>query len=193
MLEEILNTRVKIRLARFFAERNEYFSVSDVSRKLNISKSRVSECLREFHEKGVLERRIVGRNVLYTLASNNLAKTLAKSLTHDRVLLSQIEKTLVSRVKTLHPLSLVLFGSALKGLKTNSDVDFLLIYEKDIDEKDIYKLVGELTQQFGFHISILSMSLMKFRNKARKGEEFILNIIANHKLIYGKDPERLVW
>jgi predicted nucleotidyltransferase/predicted transcriptional regulator len=194
MLEEILDTRIKIKIARLFAENErESLTVSDISRRLIISKSRASECLRELYEKGVLERRDIGRNAVYRLASNGLAKAVAKSVTQDRALLNQIERALLSRLKRTRPVSIVLFGSALKGLKTASDIDFLLIYEKDVNEREIYKLVGELTQQFGFHISILTMSLREFRGKARKGEAFVLDVLATNKLIYGKDLEKLVW
>jgi len=145
------------------------------------------------YERGFLKRKDMGRNAVYSLASTSLAKAIAKSLSQDKSLLNQVKGALVSRARKMHPLSVVLFGSALNGLKTTSDVDFLLIYEKDISEREIYRLVGELTQRFGFHISILSMSLNEFRDKARGGEEFVLNVLASHELIYGKDPEELVW
>lgn len=193
MLEEILDTKVKIRIARLFAEQDKPMTVSDVSRTLKISKSRASECMRDLWRDGFLERRDAGRSALYTLASNRMTKSLIKSLMQDSVLLSSIEKAVVSKTRKLHPVSVVLFGSALNGIKPGSDVDFLLIHEKKIDESEVYRLVGELTQMFGFHVSIMTMSLREFRNKAMHGEEFVLNLVARHKLIYGKEPEVIIW
>ncbi len=193
MLEEILDTKVKIRIARLFAEQRKTMTVSEVSRTLKISKSRASECMRELQRDGFLERRDAGRSALYTLASNTTTKTLVKYLMQDRVLLSGIEKAVISKTRKLHPVSVVLFGSALNGIKHGSDVDFLLIHEKKIDESDVYRIVGELTQTFGFHVSIITMDIKEFRNKAMHGEEFILNVVARHKLIYGKEPEVMIW
>ena len=122
-----------------------------------------------------------------------MARTLVKSLMQDRALLSSIEKAVISKTRKLHPVSIVLFGSALKGIKPGSDIDFLLIHEKKIDENEIYKLVGELTKKFGFHVSIMTMNLRDFREKAKRGEEFVLNVVARHKLIYGKEPEVIIW
>jgi predicted nucleotidyltransferase len=193
MLEEILDTKVKIRIARLLAGQNKPMTVSDVSRALGISKSRASECMRELQRDGFLERRDAGRSALYTLAPNSMAKALVKSLTQDRILLLRIERAVISRTRKFHPVSVVLFGSALEGIKPSSDLDFLLIHEKKIDESEIYRIVGELTQEFGFHVSIMTMNLRDFRKKAKRGEEFVLNVVARHKLIYGKEPEVIIW
>ncbi len=193
MLEEILDTKVKIRIARLLAGQRKPMTVSDVSRTLGISKSRASECMRELQRDGFLERMDAGRSALYTLASNGMTKSITKSLTEDKNLLMEIERAVVSKTRKFHPVSVVLFGSALNGIKHGSDVDFLLIHEKKIDENEIYRIVGELTQAFGFHVSIMTMSLREFREKAKSGEEFILNVVASHKLIYGKEPEVIIW
>jgi predicted nucleotidyltransferase len=193
MIEEVLDTKVKMRIARLFAYRKEPLSVSDVARTLKISKSRSSECLRELNESGFLIKKAIGRSMIYSLAPSSLAQSIAVSLNQDAILLSNIEKDLISRIRGLKPASVVLFGSALNGLKVGSDIDFLLIHENMLREEEVYQTVGELTERFGFHVSILPMSLKKFREKARNGEEFILNIVASHKLIYGKDPEELIW
>lgn len=190
MLEKILDSKVKIKIARLFAKRQQTFQVSDVARLCKISKSRASECLRELAEKGILESKVIGRSIIYSLSSTNLAKTIVEFLTQDEVLLSDIEKDVVSKVKD-GVVSIVLFGSALRGLKAGSDVDFLIIYRQP--KKQIYEISAELTEKFGFRISILLMSAKEFKLKARKGEEFIINILANHKTIYGNDIEDLVW
>lgn len=193
MLEDILDSKIKIKIAKLFVDRNETFQVSDVARILKISKSRASECLKEFAEKGVLESRIIGRSVLYKLASSSLAKTVYNALTQEKFLLSEIENSVLEETKKLKPINLSLFGSALKGLKIGSDVDFLLLYNGIFGKGKIYEVCGKLTEFFGFRVSILAMNVEEFRLKVKKGEEFVINILANHKLLYGKDLEDLVW
>lgn len=193
MFESILNSKIKIRIAKLFSETNQSLQVSDVARRLKISKSRASECLSELSEKGILEKKVIGRSVVYKMASTGFAETIRKMLAQERVLLSEIKNSVLKEVKKLKPVSVVLYGSSLKGLKFDRDVDFLLIYKNDLEKEKIYEMVGKLSEKFGLHISILSMSEEEFRKKARAGEEFILNIMANHNLIYGKKLDGIVW
>jgi len=192
MIEEILDTGVKIKIAKLFAESGKSLTVSDVSRELKISKSRASECMRELQGHSVLERRDVGRSAIYKLSHNSIGNAVARSVTQEKSMLSEIEKKLIHRVKKLNPVSVALFGSTVKGLKLGSDIDFMIIFDKKIDEDEIYKTVGDMSDS-GIHISIMAMGLREFRNKAAHGEEFILNVIANHRLIYGKKLEGLIW
>jgi len=192
MLEAILDSKVKIKIGRLFSKRQEPLQVSDVARLCKISKSRASECLRELAEKGILESKTIGRSVIYSPSSTNLSKTILKSLAQDEIILSDIEKELVSKASRIGDIvTIALFGSALKGLKLGSDVDFLILYKRL--RKDVYRISSELTEKFGFRISILSMALNEFKLKAKRGEEIVINIIANHKTIYGKDVEDLIW
>lgn len=193
MLESILDTGVKIKIAKFLSEREDYLQVSDIARILGVSKSRASECLRELAEVGIVEKKVIGRSVIYRMAQTNIAKMVRKTLTQEKNLLSKIEKSVVSEVKDVKPISLVLYGSALKGLKLGRDIDFLLIYRKNFKQKKIYEIVGKLSEKYGIHVSILSLSEKEFKDKAKRGEEFILNILASYKLVYGKKLEEIVW
>jgi len=193
MLGEILDTRIKMKIAELFVTKDQPLTVSDVSRELKISKSRASECLRDLNKKGVLDRRDVGRNAIYSLSSGSAAQIVKRSLTQNIMIVPEIERALAARIRKLHPISLVLFGSALQGLKIGSDVDFLLIYKDRIDEDEVHKISSDLTIDFGFHISVILMELEEFRGKAKRAEGFVLNVIATHRLVYGKDLEGLVW
>lgn len=193
MIETILDSKVKTRTIKLLSERDEVFQVSDVARMLKTSKSRTSECLRELAEKGVLESRTIGRSVVYKLASNNLAKTVSKAVTQERSMLYEIQRKVVAETKKFKPVSLVLFGSALKGLKIGSDIDFLLLYDNSLEREKIYEIVGRLSERVGFRVSILPMRLKEFRSKAKKGEEFIVNVMANNRLLFGRDLEEVVW
>ena len=193
MIEGILDTKVKMRIAKLFAERNEALQVSDVARILKISKSRASVCLKELAKKGILESKEVGRSVIYKSSSTALARSVSETLLQEKVLLFEIEKEVVKCIKKFKPISLALFGSALKGLKVGSDIDFIFIYDGKIEKEKIYEISSELSVRFGFHISILTMSLGELKEKAKKGEEFVLNILATSKILYGKPLEGLIW
>ncbi|MDI6721637.1 MAG: nucleotidyltransferase domain-containing protein, partial [Candidatus Aenigmarchaeota archaeon] len=186
-------SKVKVKIAMFFAEKNGEFHVSDVSRMLKISKSRASECLRDMAGKGILEKKNIGKSVVYSMASTAMAKMIVAAMTQEKYFLDEVKKEVIRESMQFKPASLVIFGSSLKGLKTGSDIDFLLVHEDSIEKEKIYRLVAKLSEKYGFHISILPMRTKEFKSKAKTGEEFVLNIMANGKVIYGKDMEKIVW
>ena len=190
MLENIINSKVKVKIIGLFSRERESLHVSEVARIANVSKSRASECLKELAERGLLSSKIIGRNVIYSLASNSLAETVVKAFTQDETVLKDICNAFVKEIKGYKPISVSLFGSALKKLEFDSDIDFFIVTNK---KNEFYQLASKLTEEFGFRISVLAMSEREFKEKARKGEEFILNVLANHRSLYGKNMEELVW
>ena len=47
MIENILGTKIKVKIAMLFSKEKTPMQISDVAKKLEISKSRASECLRD--------------------------------------------------------------------------------------------------------------------------------------------------
>lgn len=193
MLETILDTKAKMRIAALFSRKKGSLQVSDVARALNMSKSRASECLRELEKSGVLVSRPVGRSVMYGLAPTKLAKYVTNTLNQDEKLIRSIEIDLKKELMALRPVSVARFGSSLAGLKAGSDVDFIALFEGKTREEKIYEICAKLSGIYGIRISVMHMGVKEFREKAKRGEEFVLKLAATHKLVYGKDPEGLIW
>lgn len=193
MLEEILDTGAKIRIAKLLSEEKEGVSVTDISRRSGISKSRASIVLSKLERAGVLQKRIAGRSVLYRIADNELARMVTKPFKQERELLSSIEKDSVRLLKKLNPVSIVRYGSSLSGIRIGSDIDILVILKSHVNDDEIYKISADLTERYGIHISILSLSSESFISKSKKGEDFVINIIASHKHLYGKGLEDITW
>ncbi|MCK5699459.1 MAG: nucleotidyltransferase domain-containing protein [Candidatus Aenigmarchaeota archaeon] len=193
MLEDILNTKVKTRIAILFSIEKNSLQISDVARKLAISKSRASECLRELETNGLLKSKSIGRSIVYELSSTKLAGAMVNALEQDEKLLSELENSLKKELAKLNPESIVRFGSSVTVLKPGSDIDIMVLLKKNISKDEIYKISAKLSEEFGIHISIMAMSVEEYRKKARNGEEFALKVAATHILIYGKDLEDIIW
>ncbi len=193
MLEDIVDSKIKAKIVKVFIKRKEALHVSEMARLAKVSKSRASECLRELSEKGILEGKVIGRNTVYSVSSNAIAKSVMKAFGQEEVLLDKISKSFIDEIKRLkkdRPISIALFGSALNELKFGSDIDFFVV---DGEKEKFYEVAGKLTERFGFRISVLVMCQNELRKKARAGEEFAINLLANHKLLYGKKLEDLIW
>ncbi len=192
MLEALLGKGVKLRIVRLFAEGNDDRQVSDVSRSLGISKSRASECLRELERSGILVSKKIGRSVIYRISSTEKARLAVELVYPERRIVEGICGDVVTYLAKLKPLSVVMFGSALKRLKEGSDIDIMAVF-KDPDEDAVNGIAAALTEKYGMDVSIISMAVKELREKASRGEEFVLNVIAVHRLLCGKDLEELVW
>ncbi len=193
MLEDILNTKVKTRIAVLFSKEKSSLQVSDVARKLAISKSRASECLRELEKSGLLKSRTIGRSIVYELSPTKLAGVIVRALNQDEKLLKEIENRLKKELAKLNPVSIARFGSSVTALKPESDIDIIVLLKKNTSKDEIYSISAELSEEFGIHISILAMNVEEFREKAKAGEEFALKVAATHTLIYGKNLEGIIW
>lgn len=193
MLEDIIDSRIKAKIIGLLVRRNAAMSGSDISRVLNGSKSRISECLRELRDKGVLNEKRIGRTILYSLSSNPIANSVRIAFSWENKLLEEIEKNFVAECQKLKPISIALFGSAVNGLKGGSDVDILILYEKTFDKNKLSDIASRLTAESSIRVSPIAMDIKKFIADAKAGNEFVINILAGYKLLYGKDLEVLIW
>ncbi|MFH1432360.1 MAG: nucleotidyltransferase domain-containing protein [archaeon] len=193
MLKDILDTKIKRNIATFFTRQKGSHQVSDIARKLSISKSRASECLRDLEKSGLLKKRTIGRSVIYELSSTRLAESITRSLNQDENLKKDIESLLKKHLKKLNPISIAIFGSSVTGIKPSSDIDVIVLLKEEIEGNEIYRISAALTEDIGIDISILPMTEEEFIKKAKAGEEFILNVAATHRLIYGKELEDIIW
>lgn len=192
MIEEALNTKVKGKIVKYLSQHDGELQVSDLARILKISKSSASETLRELSAMGILSNRHIGRSLLYRFSSNDLAKTIRKLMNGENLLIENIEAEVVKETKWLKLVSIVRFGSSLKGMKPRSDVDFLVIHKGQARKERIYDAVAKLSAKFSIHVSIILMESKDFIRKARKGDEFAVNVMAG-RLVYGADLEEIVW
>lgn len=184
-----MGSTVKLKLLRLFRKESS-LSVSEAARRANVSKSRASECLKELALKGVLESRAIGKNVIYSPASTVLAKRIIESLHSEEGLSESISGDFLKAARKIKPISIAIFGSSLYGIKLGSDMDFFVISDK---KEPFYKIASELTEKFGIPVSVFVIGKKEFRQKAKRGEEFAINVLANYKLIRGKRLEEVVW
>lgn len=105
----------------------------------------------------------------------NVAKTIAKSF--------------ADKIKLKGVLSVILYGSTVKGkIKPESDIDVLVIinnYDKEL-EKKIYDVAGELSSNYNKTISSIIMTEKDLRKE--KNSNFIKSVKANMEVLYGKNP-----
>ena len=196
MIGEILGTAAKVRIMGFLSKfSDKQFQAIEISRMTRLSVSRTSECLKYLANKGILESRKIGKGYLFKVnKSNYLTTIILEAFKKEKKLAELIAKDFVSRIKGLDKIkSIVLFGSALKEMKFGSDIDFLIVSEQTIDIEVISKIEADLTEKYGFPVSSMLMTINEFKRKAKTGESFVINVIAEGKVIFGKRLEEIIY
>ena len=196
MLEQIFDTKIKIKILKvFFNNSNKAFQTLDIANFAKISSSRASECLNHLVNIGILSSQKIGKGYLFRInQSNYFVKIIFYAFKKEKKFADTIVKEFVSLIKKEKSIkSIALFGSAIRELKFGSDIDILVVYDGKIDEFFVQQAASELTQNYSIMVSVLLMSARELKSKAKHGEGFMINVLANNKLIYGNDLEDIVY
>lgn len=194
MIEDILNSEVKTKIMKFFSKfPGPEFQAIQIAKALNLSVSRTSDCLKYLANKGVLESRKVGKGHIFRLSkSNYLARIISEMFEKEGKLADLVAGDFVLKAKKMKNIeSIVLFGSALRELKTGSDIDFLIISKKELDRNSISKIDAELTEKYGFPVSTITIKIAELKRKS--SEAFIIDVMANGKTVFGKNMEEFIY
>ena len=195
MIEEILNSEVKARIMKLFSKFPEsQFNGKQVAGMAKLSVSRTNESLKELAGKGILSSKRSGKGYLYKANHTNyITRVILEAFEKEKGLVDTIMKDFVSRVKKTGKIqSVALFGSALWELKFGSDVDILVIHD-GIDEDAVTVISSDLTVKYGFHISCIRMDTEEFKDKAKRAEGFVINVIASSRAYFGKSLEEIAY
>jgi len=196
VLETILGNKVNFKILKLLSKTpNKEFLGVEVAKGCGISVSTTIMNLKKLASIGILNSRKFGKGYIFKFNdSNYFSKIINKVIEEDEKIFENLIQDFVELTKKISNIeSIVLFGSALTGLKIGSDIDFLVIGKKNIDRENISTIETELINKYGFHVSTIFMTEEELKEKAKKGEEFVINVIASGKLIYGKILEDIVW
>ena len=139
---------------------------------------------------GILKSaKINKKDILYELVSSPLTEELERALNIGKITSSKIAKNFANRIKSKNILSVILYGSSVKGtIKPESDIDVLVVLkEKDkILERKILNAAAEMSSKANKTISAVIMDVKQMRKE--KNSAFIKSIMENMVLLYGKEP-----
>lgn len=148
----------------------------ELAKALKTSLTRVQSILNELQSSNVLDYKSEGKNHIYFIKKNLVAKTfilnaenykLAKTLSKYPILMPVFQDIIEKSKETL----IILFGSYAKGIaKEDSDID-VYIDTKDIKVKETIQKINDL----------ISIKIGKFNQE----NLLIKEIIKNHVIIKG--------
>src|SRR3989338_10553895 len=162
-------------------------ALEDLAKMPHATAYRALSGLKDF---GILKStKINKKDILYELVSSPLTEELERALNIGKIASKEIAKNFASRIKSKNILSVILYGSSVKGtIKPESDIDVLVVIKEKnkILERKILNTAAEMSSKANKTISAVIMDAKQMRKE--KNSAFIKSIMENMVLLYGKEP-----
>lgn len=182
VVEEVLGSKVKLRLLRKLFEDPRPKSGREMARELGCSHTYAINNLRELEDLGVLVRRRVGPSNAYEFNEKSyVVKSMITPIFRaEQNTIHEITRRLVDKLGD-NLVKVVLFGSTARGTADpRSDVDFLLVVNDDLPREEIELLASdaaaEASVEFGRPIETFVFGEEEFAKKLQAGKGMWENI-----------------
>lgn len=201
-LDNILDTKSKVKIIRLFASRTEGFMASgrEIAKLVGLTPPAAHASLKELLNQDILKREIIGKQHIYRLNYSNrtVKEILQPAFQKERLILDDIGDFLLKKIKE-HKiknliLSLILYGSIAKGsTHEKSDCDIAIVAKdspaaKMIGDIFLEKISGKFIEYFGIRLDTYTKTQTEFARRLKKNLAPVSTLIKSYKVIYGKDP-----
>ena len=176
-------------LALFTTDYQRAIHLREIARNIQTDKKAVGIHLNRLENLNILQSTQKGRNKEYQLNLGNpvtkhyliLAETYTTiTYLEDNFIIKKLTGEIADKING----AIILFGSYAKGEATeDSDIDLLVITEKDIDRKKI----NDAARTMGKEINIKTTTQKQFQNGIKENDPLIKEITQNHIVLKGAD------
>ena len=195
-LDDILNSKVKVKILRLLSRTRTFFTGREVSRLVGFSPTHTISALRELEVNGLVSRRRAGSSDLYSLNTKNIMvdKALIPLFSWEQTLFDELVE-LFKQVFVEDLLCIILFGSVALGEESfNSDIDLLLVLKDGTDitlaEEEIAEVSLGAAIRFGNPISPIIVTENDFNIKVKSAKGFWKEIPKKSITIYSRGVEK---
>ncbi len=189
MLEKIFSSRSKVRLIRVLVENpRREFCLEDLVKETGLSFGTAHPALKDLVSSRLLVTRKVGRSTLYKINEKSLIfHELEELVTKEKRVMERIAREFVTKLDKTDIKTVVLFGSVARGEATEkSDIDLLFVFKNDEKaKKAIDKHAREFLDKYDVELVPVFLSIRDAEKRFRAADEFILNVIAEGKVLFG--------
>ena len=200
-LDDILNTKSKVKIIRLFASRREDFMASGraIAKLVNLTPPAVHATLKGLYGQDILKRDIIGRQHIYSMnyRSRLVKDILQPAFKKERSIKDDIADFLLKKIKAYKLrgiISLMLYGSITKGeTHEKSDCDIAVVVrsaasKKLIEDILIEKISAEFYEYFGISLDAYIKTEKEFLGRLKRKLSPVSTLMKSYTVIYGKDP-----
>lgn len=197
-LDEVFRSWSHVAVLRALLDTTNGFTGNEVARVAGMQPRSAFKALTALEELGMVRRQRGGRDHLFTLNREHfLIRDAILPLYHSELQFSNVVVTALSTILKKPVLCAVIFGSVAREEETpRSDLDLCCMVQKE-NEKDIVREMldsesSSLYRKFGVKVAPVFFTLAEFRQRAKKKNPLIREIIEHGKVIVGKNPKVLL-
>lgn len=195
LVEKVFGSKSKLKLLRVFYDNpKREFCLDDLRRILKCSVGTIYPSLSTLADLRVIIARKAGRSTFYKLNFKNpIVKKMVEIFDSEAQFLINMAKEFVERIDKNQIISVILFGSVIRGEATErSDIDLLIVYDKD--RETVEKNVSELSDKFlekDIIVSPIFLSKEEVLDMIKKYNSFVLRIQEEGKVVFGKSLKEI--
>jgi DNA-binding transcriptional ArsR family regulator len=192
-LDDILGGRAKVAVLRVLF-REDGLGGREIARKAGLSPRSAHAALKELVGLGILTRKVVGNNHVFTANRAHIAVAhggVERLFKQEQRLLSTLAEKVHGWIRGLSPVSLAVFGSVARGeSRPGSDLDLLVILKEPRKISQARELLGRRGAGFhdlyGFHLAPYVVGAGEFAERYDRKDKLIRNMVKEGLVVWGK-------
>lgn len=200
-LDDILDTRSKVKIIRLFSSRREDFMASgrEIAKLINLTPPAAHVALKDLYNLDILKRDIIGKQHIYRMnhASRLVKEILQPAFKKEDSIKDDIIDFLRKKLnahKLRGVVSVMLYGSIVKGdTHERSDCDIAIVVKDDESRKFaenvfVEKISKEFYEYFNVSLDTYIKTEKEFRGRLKKKLSPVSELMKSYEVIYGRDP-----
>jgi len=200
-LDDILDTRSKVKIIRLFSSRREDFMASgrEIAKLIGLTPPAAHVALKDLYNLDILKRDIIGKQHIYRMnhASRLVKDILRPAFKKENSIKSDMADFLREKLKAYKlrgVVSVVLYGSIVKGeTHERSDCDVAVVVKDDECKKfaeDVFieKISKEFYEYFNVSLDAYVKTEKEFRGRLKRKFSPVSTLMKSYDVVYGRDP-----
>ena len=189
MLEQILGSRIKLKIIRFMLQKDREFLFKDIAKSIKTSFGAVHPALSELVELRILLVKKIGRSKLYSInKSHFLFLDIRRLFDEEMKRPFKIAKEFAQKLNKTGIKNIILFGSvARREFKQKSDIDILIIYSRKKIDNHADVLSDRILRKYDINVSVTYLSYKEVRSRIKRFDIFIFKILNEGMVLFGDD------
>jgi len=183
-------TRSKLRrelLKYYFMHPGEKYYLRQLERELKLPVANIRRELIKLEKMGLFASQRIGNLVYYSLNNKHPLYSDIKSIVFKTIGIGNIFRRVIGKLKGTK--YAFIYGSFAKGAEISaSDIDFMVI--GDVSQNELLGKLRKIEDQIGRTINPTTYSLREIKEKVKRKNHFILNVLKGKKImILGEESE----
>jgi predicted nucleotidyltransferase len=198
-LDEVFRSWSHVAVLRALVDTATGFSGNEVARVAGMTPVTALKALTSLEELRIVNRQRGGREHLFTLNREHyFVQGVILKLYQSERQFPDVVSAMLAGILNTHVVSAVIFGSVSRREETpQSDLDLCCLVRAEQEKETVLGLLNEksseLHRRFGVKVAPVLFTVQEFKKKGKSRNRLVASILADNKLVVGRDLKRLMY